>query len=120
MRCKFDKSENSAVVTATGELAAGDVENLKTLLIKALIDADRVVLDMENVSAADLSCLQLLCSAHRSAARMNKQLELRHGRTKELNRVANETGYLRRSGCRLDSEKTCLWRISQEKGNCHE
>lgn len=120
MTCKVKKSGDGAVITVTGELTTGNIEKLRSLLIKALADTDVVGLDMENVTSVDLSCLQLLCSAHRSAVSKNRRLYLRHGRTDALLRAADAAGYSRRAGCRIDSEKTCLWRLLQEKGNNHD
>lgn len=116
MPCVFEKSVDRAVVTVTGTLTAGDVEELRSLLIKALIDADRVELDAAKVTAADLSCLQLLCSAHRSAVRLNKVLTLAGGLSKALKEAAESAGYLRHIGCRLDREKDCLW-VARAKGS---
>jgi ABC-type transporter Mla MlaB component len=110
MSIKLKRTAKKGLILCDGELTLDHAEELRSVLIKALIDVDRVELDMEKVTRVDLSCLQLLCSAHRSAERMNKLLALRHGRPDELNRVAGEAGYLRRAGCRLDSDKTCLWR----------
>jgi ABC-type transporter Mla MlaB component len=112
MGITLKRSGKKDLIQCSGELTLDHAEELRSALIKALIDVDRVELDMEKVTAVDLSCLQLLCSAHRSAVRMNKLLALRHGRPDELNRAADEAGYLRRAGCRLDSYKTCLWRVS--------
>lgn len=112
MSIKLKRMAKKGLIHCDGELTVDRAEELRSVLIKALIDADRVELDMENVTAVDLSCLQLLCSAHQSAVRMNKRLALRHGRPDVFNRAADAAGYLRRAGCRLGSEKTCLWRIS--------
>ena len=79
------------------------------LLIKALIDADRVDVVFGSVTDMDISCLQLLCSAHRSASRMKKQLSLSGDWPELLKQTVEEAGYVRLAGCRLDVNHSCLW-----------
>jgi len=112
MSIKLKRTAKKGLILCDGELTLDHAEELRSVLIKALIDVDRVELDLEKVTAVDLSCLQLLCSAHRSAVRMKKLLALRHGRPDALDRAADAAGYLRRAGCTMDSQKTCLWRSS--------
>ncbi len=96
-------------ITLDGNLTVGRSEELRSLLIKAIIDADRVCLDFGTVTDVDLSCLQLLCSAHRSASRMNKSVFLSGDWPEVFKKTVEEAGYARLSGCRLDVSHSCLW-----------
>jgi anti-anti-sigma regulatory factor len=106
---QFQQSGNQGNVTLEGSLAVGQAEELRMLLIKALIDADQVNVDFGTVTDIDLSCLQLLCSAHRSAVRMNKRLVFSSGTPAEFRQAVVEAGYARSTGCRLDRNNSCLW-----------
>jgi len=109
MGAVFTKSGNKGVVTLDGDVTLQQAEELRRILIKALVDADEVSLDMDKVEKVDLSCLQLLCSAHRSATRFTKKLAF-SGRPPQVLREAVETaGFSRVTGCRLDCDKSCLW-----------
>jgi anti-anti-sigma regulatory factor len=92
-----------------GNLTVGQAEELRSLLIKAIIDAEEVHLDFGTVTDVDLSCLQLLCSAHRSASRMKKRVSLSDDWPEVFKKTVEEAGYSRNTGCRLDIDHTCLW-----------
>ena len=59
-----------------GDLTLQNAGSLRKAFLKALVESDDVSLVFKNVRDVDLSCLQLLCSAHRSAARLQKRLVL--------------------------------------------
>ncbi len=103
------QSGKRGTITLDGELTVHRAEELRMLLIRAIIDADRVHVEFGPVTDADLSCLQLLCSAHRSAGRMQKDVSLSSAWPEPFKRVVDEAGYGRLSGCRLDVNHTCLW-----------
>jgi anti-anti-sigma regulatory factor len=105
----FTRTGNKGVVTLDGDVTLPQAEELRRVLIKALVDADEVALDMEKVQNVDLSCLQLLCSAHRSASRFTKKLFFSGSPPKALKDAVEAAGFSRVTGCRLDCDKSCLW-----------
>ena len=96
-------------LTLDGNLTVNQAEELRMLLIKALIDAEHVQVDFGPVSEVDLSCLQLLCSAHRSAGRMKRRLSLSGRWPEPFEKTVKEAGYTRLTGCRFDVDHNCLW-----------
>ena len=62
-----DRVEDGAVVTVDGRLTASQAGRLHQLLLEAFESAGRVELSLRNVQEADVSFLQLLCAAHRTA-----------------------------------------------------
>jgi anti-anti-sigma regulatory factor len=96
-------------ITLDGNLTVGQAEELRRFLIKAIIDAQQVRLDFGTVTDVDLSCLQLLCSAHRSASRMKKSISLSGDWPEVFKNTVEEAGYSRLTGCRLDVDHSCLW-----------
>jgi anti-anti-sigma regulatory factor len=109
MSAIFTRSGNKGIVTLDGDVTLPQAEELRRVLIKALVDADEVCLDMEKVRKVDLSCLQLLCSAHRSATRFTKKLAFRGSLPQALRDAVESTGFSRVTGCKLDCDKSCLW-----------
>ncbi len=103
------QSGKQGTITLDGELIVNRAEELRMLLIKALIDADRVQVDFGAVNDTDLSCLQLLCSAHRSAGRMKRSLTLAGNWPAPFNKTVQTAGFSRLTGCRLDADHSCLW-----------
>ncbi len=114
MHAHFDQTDKKGgVLTLGGAVTFEHADEVRSALIKALINADQVVLDFEKATKADLSCLQLLCSAHRTSTRLNKRV-LFSGRFPEVLRTAADgAGYLRCNGCELDRQKSCLWTANQ-------
>ena len=92
-----------------GDLTLPHAEELKSALIKALVNSDAVTIRFGNVQDLDLSCLQLFCSIHRSALRLKKQVHFDGNLPTILKDTAETAGYLRLKGCKLDYEKSCLW-----------
>jgi len=109
MSATFIQSGDKGVVTLEGDLTLPHAEELKKVFLKALLKADDVAVGFGNIQDVDLSCLQLLCSAHRSAVRFKKQVAFSKGLPQELRNAAEAAGYVRLKGCRLDCEKSCLW-----------
>lgn len=109
MRSIFEKSGDKGVLKFEGELTLTYASEMRAALIKALIDADHVGIDFGSVTEADLSCLQLLCSAHRTSLKLNKHLIFVGSLPRQLIETVNAAGYSRSSGCTRDHEHSCLW-----------
>ncbi len=108
MNYSFQQSGETGVLTFRGTLTIENAAELKSVLADALAASAALVLDATGIETADLSCLQLFCSAHKSAAGAGKRLELlsSHG---EFAAVLRAAGYCRHSGCLRPSCSDCLW-----------
>lgn len=82
---------------------------LKELLMEALTGGHDVLVDLGGVVEVDLSCLQLLCSAHRSFLKRNKQFALHDNKPEVLKEAVRNAGYARTLGCHQDCCGNCLW-----------
>ena len=109
MGATFIRSGNTGVVTLEGDLTLPCAEELKGTFIKALLDVDELSVAFDNVESADLSCLQLLCSAHRSALRLQKRVKFSVAPPQVFKDAVEAAGFSRVKGCKFDSEKSCLW-----------
>jgi ABC-type transporter Mla MlaB component len=109
MGATLRQSGDTRIVLLEGDLTLPQAPELRTAFMKALVEADDVFIRFGNVGELDLSCLQLLCSAHRSAARLKKRVRFEGGIPKKLSDMADAAGYSRLKGCKLDTEKSCLW-----------
>ena len=113
----IEENEGASLVRLKGTLTIQEVAELKTLLQQALSQSDRVVVDCSQAQKMDFPWLQLLCSAHRTAARAGKSLTLANlsGALKELKM---EAGFDRHCSCpQSDAPDNCLW---VEDGHEHE
>ena len=83
---------------------------LREALLAALRNETSVRLNLAGVTQLDLSCLQLLCSAHHSALGAQKALSLDEKLHGALSEVLRCSGFGRRRGCARSSEPdSCLW-----------
>jgi anti-anti-sigma regulatory factor len=112
------RSGDTRIVLLEGDLTLPEAPEIRTAFMKALVEADDVLICFGNVRELDLSCLQLLCSAHRSAARLKKRVRFEGDIPKKLYDAADNAGYSHLKGCKFDTGKSCLW-IAAEGAN-HE
>ena len=102
-------SNNSSRLDLNGELTIQRIAELKQQLCSALQDADGLVLNLKEVSRADLTFLQLLCSAHRSAQAAGKFLRC-EGVSAAVDKAVSDAGFLRGNmACGQDCSDSCLW-----------
>jgi len=111
MSVLYQKSGSTATLRIEGDLTLNGAAELRAALIKAIIDADEVVVEFGAVNGVDLSCLQLFCSAHRSAGRMNKRFRLSGNHPELFTLAVEDAGYRRITGCSYDRDNSCLWTV---------
>lgn len=104
----FEKSGDHGVLSVEGDLTIEYAAGLKTVLAEALNSGLQLILDVANVAKIDVSCLQLICSAHRSAVLSGKTFALRYAGG-EFVRAVKDTGFLRHVGCAQGTGDACVW-----------
>ena len=102
-------SENATTITLEGDLTLPRAEEIKNLFVKALEGGGALALAFGPVQEVDLSFLQLCCSLHRSAVNRKKTVRIEGAAPKALRETAEAAGYLRLAGCKMDSDRSCLW-----------
>ena len=70
------KNTPDGLLKLEGALHISTADELRNVLAEVLARAPELALDLSEVDACDTAALQLLCSARRSAAQLNKQLRL--------------------------------------------
>ena len=111
------ESKNSGTLILQGPITVGGVARLRDELLAALNTVEKVELDLRAVTEIDLAALQLICSAHKTALKMEKCFELIDSSMEMAKNTAGVNGFLRQQGCSIDQNKTCVWRI---KGTANE
>lgn len=92
-----------------GEVTVESAGELRQALLQALEGGGGIVVDCGGATSIDLSTLQLLCAAHRTAITLGKDLAL-DGCEDALARAVEEAGFRRQRACLLSPEKDrCLW-----------
>jgi ABC-type transporter Mla MlaB component len=95
-------------LTLTGELTISRAAELLAVLKETLGRNQEVLVRLSDVTALDVSCLQLLCSAHRTAAALNKVLALDGPLPERFRKIMQRAGFKRRNGCAFSPKTKCL------------
>lgn len=99
----------AGVLKLEGYMGVERAADLKESILHALGSAERLYVDVENITSLDLSCLQVLCSAHRTAVSMNKEFAIKGTLPEVFTEVAESSGFMLQKGCTKETEGTCLW-----------
>ncbi len=102
-------SPESRILRLEGSWTVERAHKLKQALIEVLNSGDHVVIEPEDLEEADLSCLQLFCSAHRVSLRLGKSLAFGEKKSENFKRLVRDAGFKRNLGCHKDPQTSCLW-----------
>jgi len=107
---KAEQTEDKTVLTLNGELTIQNAAVFRDVLLESLEKTGHLVLNLENVTEVDLSCLQLLCSAQMTTKEPDRRLTMDGGCPEAFRKAAAESGYLRDDVCKPSAcNKSCLW-----------
>ena len=109
MPVKIINKGGKAVVEASESLTVEQADHLYDRLRDALEGKYKsVVIDLSGATELDVSCLQVLCSAHKSAARMNKGISLSMVPAL-VEQAVSAAGFHKHEVCEPEINATCLW-----------
>ncbi len=109
MNISKESSMDQIKLTLSGELTIAHAVELKAAIREALDMTARVIVDLRSATGMDLSVLQLLCSAHRSAIGSGKRFELKGEDVPPLPEIRRAAGFARHRGCDFNPNENCLW-----------
>lgn len=99
----------SSTVTISGALKIEAAAELRQALVEALAEAPRVVLDARQLDEMDMSILQTICSACKTAA-ARKQSFLFAGELPVCMATLNSgIGAYQASSCNHNNDEPCIW-----------
>ena len=98
-----------AIVTVSGDLTVPHANAVRSALLEAVQGASAVEVVVENIVDLDVSFPQLVCSAHRMAADLNKQLTITGTEQEAFSDMLHRSGFTRHIGCHENTRKSCLW-----------
>lgn len=98
-----------AVLSISGELTIRVASEARKALLRAMDKSMVIEIDLKKVTCVDFTFLQILCSAHHTANRLNKQLTFSRPFPRPLSEAAETAGFFRHTGCNQDSDRDCLW-----------
>lgn len=108
MEITINKAGDKADLTISGTLSVENAATLHQTLRELNETVTDVSIDMAEVEGADIACIQLLCSAHRSAVRRGSSFVL-HGCSGGFAHSLELHGCQRHVACGRSKDGTCLW-----------
>jgi anti-anti-sigma regulatory factor len=114
MDCGAEKPEQ--VLTLEGDCTLERARELKSLLHDALKADGDLVLNLDNITATDISFLQLICAAHRTALAGGKRVLFRPKPSTAFMDTARGAGFLRTMGCQNTPNMQCLFMEVMKNG----
>jgi ABC-type transporter Mla MlaB component len=105
---RMEDNEKSKVLALSGDLTVSNAALFKTALAEAMKNADNLVLNLNGIIGADLSCLQIICSAHKKAINSNRSIKIDDNPSIIFEDALRGSGFLRQKGCLLDVQEKCL------------
>ena len=93
----------------SGDLTVRRIAELKAEVQQALATARQVSIAIAAGAECDLTIMQLLCAAHRTASRQGKTLQLNGEVPEQFRMIMKLAGFSRHVGCARDHSGGCLW-----------
>ena len=109
---KAGKTEKSTTleVVLSGSLSLSAASEIRQRLLGALDEADTVKLLLRDVDDVDLSLVQIICAAHRSALLKNKTLKLQDNLPELFAQIIEDAGLNGHIGCSAEQKEHCVWK----------
>lgn len=99
-------AQHPAVLQVKGDATIQNSKMFKAALVEGIKTCPDLVVDCSMVTEADISCLQLLCSAHQSC----QSLKLASERSEVLQALIETAGFSRLNGCgQVVDKQNCIW-----------
>jgi len=109
MHIDVKTSGNTTYLEFEGECTIESAHEMKAALMDALCNTSELVLELEKVTAADLTLFQLICAAHRATWDTGKTFSLGSTKSDAFTRIADRAGYKRSIPCHRNTVPKCLW-----------
>ena len=106
---KVTTRKGKAYLKPEGELKVARALEFKDALLSSIEKADIIEINLVNVTEIDLACLQLLCSAHRTAMHQGKNLAVKDSSLPFYLEARTNAGFIFDKPCSYSSTEDCLW-----------
>ena len=110
------KKKSKNVVHIEGELTVAHAAGLKEKLMQSLRSSGNIEIDLDKVTKIDLACLQVFCSAHRTAIRDGKEWCMSNRDNSVFIGAGEDAGLGYYTKCTFDPTVDCLWKRVEEGG----
>ncbi len=102
----FQRQQGAGILSFSGEISSHHNDDFRSALMLSINNADKVVVNFDEVSAFDRICLQTLYSAVKMAKRLKKDLIINMAAIRERARYNGVTCSI--MGCTMCGKRDCL------------
>lgn len=111
----MEPEEKRIVVNLEGEWIIQRAKEWKDFLLAQLSPGNVVEFDIRGVRAIDITGLQLLCSAHRTARQGGGDIRIISEIPVDVACNLEAAGFVRVKGCKSNCDHPCLWAPGERK-----
>ena len=104
------KESGTKEVVLSGSLSLRSAAEIRNQLLIALDEADTVNILLQDVEDVDLSLIQILCSAHRSAHARGKSFVMPESLPDMFVQIVEDAGFQGHIGCSDSGAEGCVWK----------
>jgi ABC-type transporter Mla MlaB component len=101
--------DSAGSIEMQGDLTVSSAEQMRNVLLQGLQSSDTIVISFGEITDIDLTCLQLLCAAHRMSVKLGKKIVFGNDLPDKLSLAVTDYGFRRHVGCAIDTTKSCIW-----------
>ncbi|HIJ82032.1 MAG TPA: STAS domain-containing protein [Desulfuromonadales bacterium] len=103
------RDSGEIIITSGDRLTIENAAEFSRIVREALEAADVVAVEFEPDVAIDITGLQILCSACKSAAGSGKKFTCRGPQPQAMTDIISSSGAERHAACKHNNDSTCLW-----------
>lgn len=87
------KKDKTALVELEGELVLGNLDEIKNVIIETIKQYNQLQIEVKNVKAIDLTCIQLLYAINKTLQKSGKQASFHIESTENHTLILNNAGF---------------------------
>ena len=103
------RESGQIIITSGDRLTIETAAEFSRIFREAFETSNNVAIEFDPAVAIDITGVQILCSACRSAARSGKALTFHGPRPQALTSIIASIGAERHSVCKDNNDSTCIW-----------
>ena len=106
---EIEVSSDQTHLQVSGDISIQNAQECLEALRDFQSKGNRLALNLEGVTGADVSFLQLICSLHRTCLTAGQNLTLTGNMPEAFKTILESSGYRRLRACTLGGDNPCLW-----------
>lgn len=103
------RENGEIIVTSGNRLTIETAADFSRIVREALEASEKVAIEFESAVEIDITGVQILCSACKSAAQKSKTFSFQAPHPQSLTDIISSSGAERHAVCKHNNDSTCIW-----------